>query len=106
MAKIATVCDKNNVQYIDIRMAMVKGLRKLEEIKEATGACGECAGCKEHLDWILSSVCGCLDVSLAAVVEAVKNGADTVEKVVATTKAGSACGRCKVLIENIVAQGY
>ena len=99
------VCEKNNVSYIDIRMAMVKGLRTREEIKEATGLCGECSGCAEKLDGILTSVCGCRKVSLEAVVEAVKNGADTLEKAVEATGAGSGCGRCKVLVENIVAIG-
>jgi len=102
-----TVCETNNVSYLDIRMAMVQGLRTLEEIKTATNACGECAGCSEHLPWILSTVCRCLNISVAAVVEAVHNGADTVEKACAMTTAGTApdCGRCKILIENIVAIG-
>ncbi|MCL2840913.1 MAG: (2Fe-2S)-binding protein [Defluviitaleaceae bacterium] len=102
-----TVCTENDVQYLDIRKAMGSGLRTLEEIKTATNVCGICEGCGEHLDWILSTVCRCLGISMAAVVEAVKNGADTVEKVGEMTKAGTApdCGRCKILIENIVAIG-
>ena len=101
------VCDKNNVSYLDIRMAMVKGLRTVEEIKEATNICIECTGCKTSLEWILSTVCRCRAVPLKAVVDAVKNGADTVEKVGAVTKAGTDpdCGKCKILIENIVALG-
>ena len=107
MANITTVCETNNVQYLDIRMAQVKGLRTLEEIKAATNACGACEGCKEHLPYILSTLCGCLNISMAAVVQAVQNGADTVEKVCEATTAGTApgCGRCKVLIENVVALG-
>ncbi|MCL2015767.1 MAG: (2Fe-2S)-binding protein [Defluviitaleaceae bacterium] len=105
MAKKGTICELNNVQYIDIRMAMVKGLRTLEEIKADTNVCGECAGCKENLDWILSSVCGCKNVSLATVVNAVKNGANTVEKVAELTQAGTDCGRCTKLVENIIAIG-
>ncbi|MDO7206044.1 (2Fe-2S)-binding protein [Paraclostridium bifermentans] len=35
-------------------------------------------------------------------VEAVKNGADTVEKVGEVTKAGTGCGRCKGIISNII----
>jgi len=88
-------------------MAQVSGLRTFEEIKKATHVCGECAGCKTHLDWILSTVCSCYDITFDAVIDAVKNGADTIEKVGAVTKAGTApdCGRCKILIENIVATG-
>ena len=102
------VCDKNNVSYLDIRMAMVKGLRTASEIKEAANACTECSGCKTSLEWILTTVCRCRAVPLKAVVEAVKNGADTVEKIGEVTKAGTdpACGKCKILIENILAVGY
>ena len=101
------VCDKKNVSYLDIRKAMVKGLRTEDEIKESTNACGECTGCKTSLEWILSTVCRCRAVPLKAVVEAVKNGADSVEKVGEITKAGTDpdCGKCKILIENIVAIG-
>ena len=107
MAKITTVCETNNVQYLDIRMAQVKGLRTFDEIKNATNICGKCAGCKAHLDFIFTTVCSCMGVSFEAIAEAVKNGADTVEKVGEATKAGTApdCGRCKILIENIVATG-
>jgi len=107
MAKITTVCETNSVQYLDIRMAQVKGLRSLEEIRAATGVCGECPGCKEHLDYILTTVCGCLNISFEAIIQAVKEGASTLEKACAATTAGTApgCGRCKVLIENIVEQG-
>ena len=102
------VCDKNNVSYLDIRMAMVKGLRTVNEIKESTNTCTECSGCKTSLEWILTTVCRCRAVPLKAVVDAVKNGADTVEKIVEVTKAGTdpACGKCKILIENILANGF
>lgn len=101
------VCDKNNVSYLDIRMAMVKGLRTAEEIKEATNACGECTGCETSLEWILSTVCRCRAVPLKAVVDAVKSGADTVEKVGEAVKAGTepTCGKCKILIKNIIEIG-
>ncbi|MCL2445325.1 MAG: (2Fe-2S)-binding protein [Oscillospiraceae bacterium] len=102
-----TVCETNQVTYLDIRMAMVQGLRTPDEIKAATNACGTCDGCNEHLPWILTTVCRCLDITMTAVIEAMQNGADTVEKACAATTAGTApdCGRCKILIENIVAIG-
>ena len=101
------VCNKNDVSYLDIRMAMVKGLRTVDEIKEATNVCTECIGCETSLEWILSTVCRCRAVPLKAVVDAVKNGADTVEKVGEMVKAGTdpTCGKCKILIENILATG-
>ena len=101
------VCDRNNVSYLDIRMGMVKGLRTVDEIKEAANVCTECTGCQTSLEWILSTVCRCRAVPLKAVVDAVKNGADTIEKVGEAVKAGTdpACGKCKILIENILAIG-
>ena len=109
MGKVSkkTVCETNNVQYLDIRMAQVNGLRTFDEIKTATNICGECTGCKENIDYILTTVCGCMDVSFEDIIKAVENGADTVEKVGQATKAGTApdCGRCKILIENVVATG-
>jgi len=107
MAANRIICEKNNVEYITIRRAMCADARTKEELKEKAGVCLECAGCVENLDWILASVCGCKSVSLADVVAAVRNGADTVEKVGEATGAGTGenCGRCKVLIENVIKLG-
>lgn len=102
MAGNRIICDKNNLDYITIRRAMCNGARTKTELKDMVNACLECEGCKRELEGILSSVCGCKGVSLRAVVEAVENGADTVEKVGELTGAGTDCGRCKVLIENVI----
>lgn len=99
------ICTTNNVEYMDIRKAMIAGARTVEELKEMTGVCGECQGCKSELDGILSSVCGCADASLEDVLNAIKNGADTVEKVGEVTGAGTDCGRCKGLIQNVIDLG-
>lgn len=106
MAGNRMICTKNNVDYSTIRKAMCIGARTTEEIIETAGVCGECEGCNENLDSILSSVCGCMKVSLKAVVDAVQNGADTVEKVGEVTGAGTDCGRCKALIANIIELGH
>ena len=113
MAKNRVICTKNNVEYLTIRKAMVAGARTIDELVEHAGVCTECEGCKSELDAILSSVCGCKKVSLEAVVNAVKNGADTVEKVGLVTGAGTGvdeatgepCGKCKGLIQNIIDLG-
>ena len=92
---------------------MCSGARTIDELAELSGVCTKCDGCKSELNAILSSVCGCKKVSLAAVVNAVKNGADTVEKVGEMTGAGTgvdeetgeACGKCKPLIQNIIDLG-
>ncbi len=107
MAGNRTICVKNDVDYITIRKAMCEGARTVEELAEKTGVCTTCEGCRSELGQILSSVCGCKEVSLKAVVDAVKNGADTVEKVGEVTGAGTGedCGRCKALIANITELG-
>ena len=113
MAKNRVICSKNNVDYITLRKAMITGARTVDELVKMTGVCTECEGCKGEIDAILSSVCGCKKVSLEAVVNAVKNGADTVEKVGEVTGAGTGvdnetgepCGRCKGLIQNIIDLG-
>ncbi|MGB4587976.1 MAG: (2Fe-2S)-binding protein [Clostridiaceae bacterium] len=113
MAHNRIICTKNNVDYLSIRKAMTTGARTVYELIELTGVCSECEGCKSELNAILSSVCGCKNASLEAVLKAVKNGADTVEKVGEMTGAGTgineetgeACGKCKGLIQNIIDLG-
>lgn len=113
MAQNKTICTKNNIDYISVRRAMIAGARTVDEVKTIAGVCGDCEGCKAELGWILASVCGCKKVSLEEVVRAVKNGADTVEKVGEVTGAGTGvseetgepCGKCKPLIQNITDLG-
>ena len=55
------------------------------------------------MEAVLKNACKCKNVSIEEVVNAVKNGADTVEKVMEVTGAGTACGRYKGgLITNII----
>lgn len=105
MAHNRTICTTNNVEYLDIRKAMIKGARTVEEVKEIAGVCGECEGCKSELDGILSSVCGCAGASLQDVINAIEGGANTVEKVGEVTGAGTHCGKCKGLIQNVIDMG-
>ena len=67
-----------------------------------TGAATGCGRCVGEIEKILASVCGCKGVSLEDVVNAVKNGADTTDKLAEITGAGSACGRCKALVQNVI----
>lgn len=101
------ICTTNNVDYSTIRKAMCEGVRTVEELVKKTGVCTICEGCKSEIEQILSSVCGCKEVSLNTVIEAIKNGADTVEKVGEATGAGTEedCGRCKALIANVIELG-
>lgn len=104
MAEDRIICNTNKVYYSTIRKAMVQGARSMDEIIEMAGVCNTCDACKAELEGILSSVCGCKEVSLKTVLDAVKGGADTVEKVGKVTKAGTEedCGRCQALIQNII----
>ncbi len=104
MAENKIICTTNNIDYVTIRKAMCVGVRTMEELVAKTGVCNQCEGCKTDIQPILSSVCGCKEVSLKTVVDAVKNGADTIKKVSDLTGAGTGedCGRCEALIANII----
>lgn len=107
MAENRMICTRNNIDYLSIRKAMIDGARTMDDLVEKVGVCTECEGCKNEIEGILSSVCGCKEVSLETVINAVKNGADTVEKVGEVTGAGTGedCGKCKPLIQNIIDTG-
>ena len=105
MAGNRMICHCKQVDYIQIRHAMVEGARTIEEIKEKTGAGTVCGRCIPEIEEILASVCGCTGTSLEAVVAAVNEGAQTVEAVGEKTGAGTRCGRCKPLIENVIKLG-
>lgn len=101
------ICTRNNIYYGDIRKAMCEGARTKEEVMEKAGVCGECEDCKAELQGVLDSLCGCKEVSMKTVIEAVRKGADTVEKVMEETTAGTGedCGKCQALIANVIELG-
>ncbi|MFI3251509.1 MAG: (2Fe-2S)-binding protein [bacterium] len=47
-------------------------------------------------------ICHCYNIKESTVKEAIANGADTLEKVMKATKAGTACGGCKKRIEKLI----
>ncbi len=47
-------------------------------------------------------ICFCRNVTYGKIVEAVKNGAKTIDEVGAKTSAGTTCGACKTRILNII----
>jgi bacterioferritin-associated ferredoxin len=107
MAGNRVICITNNVDYLAIRKAMITGVRTKEELVLATGICTTCEGCKSEVEGILSSVCGCKEVSLQQVIDVVNNGAKTVDEIGKLTGAGTGedCGKCKSLIQNIIDLG-
>lgn len=92
----------DNEKYIKVRGAQAQGARTVKEVKDMTNIDIEDDDEYREIDRVLQNVCKCQNVSVNEVVEAVKNGADTIERVMEETKAGSACGRCKGVIQNII----
>lgn len=90
---------------IKVRHAMVKGARTLEDIKNTTDIVIDTDEVANEIEGILKIVCRCNNVSIETVLTAIKNGADTVEKIGDATKAGTACGRCKAILQNILETG-
>ncbi|RDY28063.1 (2Fe-2S)-binding protein [Romboutsia weinsteinii] len=88
--------------YIKVRNAMSNGARTLDDIKDMTDITIDTTDLKNDIESILQNACKCRSVSVEEVVKAIQNGADTVEKIGEVTKAGTACGRCKGLLNNII----
>mgnify|MGYP002794593715 CR=1 FL=1 len=89
-------------KYVMIRRAQAQGVRTVEELKEMTDIVIENDTELKEIEAVLKSACKCKGTSIEEVVTAVKNGADTIEKVAEVTKASTQCGRCKNLIQNII----
>ena len=87
-------------KYIKVRKAQAEGVRTVEELKEKSDIVIDNDTEIQEIEKILQNACK--NVSVSEVVSAVKNGADTFEKVAETTGAGTACGRCKEIILNII----
>ena len=90
-------------KYIKIRMAQCKGARTLDKVKAIFDDI-DIANKTEsaHIEAVLKNACKCHNLSIEDVLNAIKNGADTIEKLVDTTKIGTCCGRCKPLVDNML----
>lgn len=89
-------------KYLKVRMAQAQGARTIEELKEMSDIVIENDEELKDVEEVIKNACRCKNISIETVVEAVKNGADTVEKVGEVTKSGTGCGKCKGIISNIV----
>lgn len=89
-------------KYLQVRKAQAQGARTIEELKEISDIVIENEDELKDVETLIKSACKCKNVSIDTIVEAVKNGADTLEKVEEVTKAGTGCGRCKTIISNII----
>lgn len=88
--------------YIRVRNAMSNGARTIEDIELMTDINIEDNDYKNEIEDVLKNACRCKNISIEEVIKAVENGADTVEQVSEVTKAGTGCGRCKGLLNNII----
>lgn len=89
-------------KYLQVRKAQTQGARTIEELKEISDIVIENEDEMKEIETLIKNACKCKNVSIDTIVEAVKNGANTVEKVGEITGAGTACGRCKGIISNII----
>ena len=89
-------------KYLIVRKAQAQGVRTLDELKNATNISIENDTEVNEIESLLKNDCKCKNVSVQEVLNAVNNGADTVEKVGEATGAGTACGRCKSIISDII----
>lgn len=92
----------DNEKYTKVRGAQAQGARTVKEVKDMTDINIENDQELREIEAVVQNVCRCQNVSVNEVVSAVKNGADTMEKVMEETKAGTGCGRCKGIIANII----
>ncbi|WP_426347998.1 (2Fe-2S)-binding protein [Alloiococcus sp. CFN-8] len=89
-------------KYKKVRAAQGQGARTIEELKNLSDIAIEDDAERKEIEEVLKNACRCRNVSIEEVVKAVNNGADTLEKVGEATGAGTVCGRCKGLLENII----
>lgn len=94
----------DNEKYAKVRGAQAQGARTVKDVKDMTDIVIENDDESREIDRVLQNACKCQNVSVNEVVSAVKNGADTLDKVMEETKAGTGCGRCKGVLNNIIDQ--
>jgi bacterioferritin-associated ferredoxin len=97
MAGNRIVCTTNNIEYLSLRKAQIGDARTIDELKAATGVCGECETCQNELAFVTTMVFSCVQATIAGVLTAIQNGANMVEKIGEATGAGKVCGKCKGL---------
>ena len=84
-----------NEKYKKIRQAQANGARTIDDLKIMTDIVIENDDEAKEMEAVLKNACKCRNVSVEEVAQAVRNGADTVEKVTAATGAGADCDKCK-----------
>lgn len=99
------ICGFYNATVDDSNNAIKNGSGLFEQAQRITkvGGCGKCvANNKALFDELIltnklsdnSTVCGCLQVTVQDIDEAIKNGAKSFEEVQEITQVGTGCGQC------------
>jgi NAD(P)H-nitrite reductase len=100
------ICECMKVTEQDIKNAIKNGANSFEEVQAATKVgkgCGNCVESNKNLvDELLLSkkikenqiICGCMNVTVQDMINAIKKGARSFEEVQAVTKVGTGCGNC------------
>jgi NAD(P)H-nitrite reductase large subunit len=114
------VCGCFNLTGQDLENAINNGANSFEEVQAATKVgtgCGNCVeGNKALVNKLLLTkkinenqvVCGCFNLTVKDLENAIKNGANSFEEVQAVTKVGTGCGNCiegnKALVAQLLAR--
>lgn len=86
--------------YLKVRRAMIDGARTIEDVQTMTDL--DVVEYENDLKAILASICGCKGTSLEQVVTLANEG-KTVDEIKELTGVATACGRCQVLLDAVVA---
>ncbi|MDF2675980.1 MAG: domain protein (2Fe-2S)-binding domain protein [Bacillota bacterium] len=114
------ICGCFNLTEQDLKNAVSNGAKTFEEVQQITKVstgCGKCKGNNEKLvnNLILKKkidenqvVCGCYNVKVQDMINAIKNGSRSFEEIQKVTKAGTGCGGCiesnKALVGQLLAK--
>ncbi|EKQ51678.1 MULTISPECIES: (2Fe-2S)-binding protein [unclassified Clostridium] len=100
------ICTCHNVTVDDLNNVVKNGIKTFDEAQEITKVgtgCGKCVANNKVLfnELLLANkisenpvICGCKNVTVQDLDNAVKNGAKSFEEVQEITKIGTGCGHC------------
>ena len=87
-------------EYLAIRKAQAQGVRTIEDLQKMTDIVLEDDEKLRLVNDVLANACRCKDILLEEIIVAVKNGANTVEKIGELT--GTVCERCHGILESVI----
>lgn len=89
-------------EYLAIRKAQAQGVRTIEDLQKMTDIVLEDDEKLRLVNDVLANACRCKDILLEEIIVAVKNGANTVEKIGELTGAGTVCERYHGILESVI----